>query len=52
MRFCGYHNSYFAERDYGKDVMDRYRRSGNRVSEPVVRYETGPRMVRVSSYDT
>ena len=30
---CRLHNSYFAERDYGKDVMDQYRRSGSRVSE-------------------
>jgi hypothetical protein len=30
---CRAHNSYLAERDYGKDVMDRYRRSGSRVSE-------------------
>ncbi len=30
---CRAHNLYDAERDYGKDVMDRYRRSGSRVSE-------------------
>jgi hypothetical protein len=30
---CKSHNAYLAERDYGKDVMDQYRRSGSRVSE-------------------
>jgi len=30
---CRSHNAYLAERDYGKDVMDQYRRNGNRVSE-------------------
>jgi hypothetical protein len=30
---CKQHNAYLAERDYGKDVMDQYRRNGNRVSE-------------------
>jgi len=31
---CKTHNGYLAESDYGKDVMNRYRRSGSRVSEP------------------
>jgi 5-methylcytosine-specific restriction endonuclease McrA len=35
---CRAHNGYFAERDYGKKVMDRYRRSTDRVSEPVAFY--------------
>jgi 5-methylcytosine-specific restriction endonuclease McrA len=35
---CKAHNGYFAERDYGKKVMDRYRRSADRVSEPVAFY--------------
>ncbi len=30
---CKMHNSYLAERDYGKDVMDQYRRRSNGVSE-------------------
>jgi hypothetical protein len=30
---CEVHNAYLAELDYGKEVMDQYRRSGNRVSE-------------------
>ncbi|MGH9388644.1 MAG: HNH endonuclease [Vicinamibacteria bacterium] len=30
---CKSHNAYLAERDYGKNVMDQYRRSGSRVSE-------------------
>ncbi len=29
---CKAHNGYLAEREYGKDVMDKFRRSG-RVSE-------------------
>jgi hypothetical protein len=35
---CKAHNTLFAERDYGKDVVDRYRRNGNRVCEPVTVY--------------
>ena len=35
---CRAHNEYLAERDYGKDVMDRHRRSANRVCEPVAVY--------------
>ena len=31
---CGPHNFYMAEMDYGKDKMERYRRSANRVREP------------------
>jgi predicted transcriptional regulator len=30
---CRSHNDYFAEREYGKARMNRYRRKGNRVSE-------------------
>ena len=30
---CKQHNAYLAERDYGKDVMERYRKKGDRVSE-------------------
>jgi hypothetical protein len=35
---CRAHNAYLAEKEYGKDVMDRYRRPGDRVSEPVASY--------------
>jgi hypothetical protein len=35
---CKMHNAYLAEREYGKDVMQRYRRNGDRVSEPTVAY--------------
>jgi len=35
---CRSHNAYLAERDYGKEAMKRYRRSGGRVSEPTVAY--------------
>ncbi len=35
---CKAHNLFHAERDYGKDVMDRYRRPGGRVSEPAISY--------------
>ncbi len=31
---CGPHNFYMAEMDYGKDKMERYRRSADRVGEP------------------
>jgi hypothetical protein len=32
---CRTHNVLMAERDYGREVMARFRRSGNRRSEPV-----------------
>ena len=35
---CGCHNGYLAERDYGKEVIERYRRSAGRVSEPAAVY--------------
>ncbi len=31
---CPVHNGYLAERDYGKEVMERYRRSADRAREP------------------
>jgi hypothetical protein len=31
---CPAHNGYLAERDYGKEVMERYRRSGCCAREP------------------
>jgi len=40
------HNGYYAERDYGKEAMARYRcnrRSGSRVSEPAAVYTFGNR---------
>jgi hypothetical protein len=37
---CPAHNRYQAERDYGKTVMDRYRRKGDRVEEPTLIYGT------------
>jgi hypothetical protein len=37
---CRSHNLYHAEQDYGKDVMDQYRRNGNRVSESAPVYLT------------
>ena len=36
---CRSHNLYHGEQDYGKDVMDRYRRRGGRVSEPATSYD-------------
>ncbi len=30
---CRAHNAYLAELDYGKEVMEKYRRGGDRVSE-------------------
>jgi hypothetical protein len=38
---CHAHNLYLAERDYGRETMDRYRRR-DRVSEPLVGYGLGP----------
>ena len=35
---CRVHNALLAEHDYGEEVMARFRRSGSRVSEPVVVY--------------
>jgi hypothetical protein len=35
---CAAHNGYLAEHDYGKDVMERYRRSGSRAREPAPVY--------------
>ena len=32
------HNAYLAEREYGKEVMDQFRRPGGRVSEPAPAY--------------
>lgn len=38
---CHAHNLYLAERDYGKDLMNRYRRSGSSVREEHPEYGTG-----------
>jgi hypothetical protein len=42
---CRTHNTVWAEHDYGKEPMNRYRRSASRVSEPAAIYTiaTGPR---------
>jgi len=32
---CHEHNAYLAELDYGKEKMDQYRRSADRVGEPL-----------------
>ncbi len=37
---CKRHNTYFAEREYGKDLMKRYRRNGEGVSETAPPYGT------------
>ncbi len=37
------HNGYLAERDYGKEVIEQYRRSAGRVSEPAAVYAIGNR---------
>jgi hypothetical protein len=44
---CRTHNEYFAEQDYGKDMMARHRRSTGRVSEPVAAYRIGWRSNQV-----
>jgi len=36
---CRTHNAFLAEREYGKERMDRYRRRGGRVSEPATSYD-------------
>ena len=46
---CRAHNALFAERDYGKEKMARYRRSGNRVSEATAVYAIGHRAAGASS---
>ena len=38
---CRAHNTYLAEHDYGREVMARHRRSGNRVSEAAAVYSMG-----------
>ena len=35
---CRVHNAHYAEKDYGRDVMERYRRSGNCAREPAPGY--------------
>jgi hypothetical protein len=40
---CRTHNRYLAERDYGKKIMECYRRSAGRVSEPAAFYDTDNR---------
>ena len=35
---CKAHNAYLAEREYGKEVMDQFRRPGGRVSEAAPAY--------------
>ena len=40
---CKAHNLYQAERDYGKEVMEKYRRSTGRISEPAAVYTYGNR---------
>ena len=39
---CKAHNAYMAELDYGKENMDQYRRSADRVSEPQPALELCP----------
>ncbi len=44
---CPVHNAYLAERDYGKEVMERHRRAPPaRVSEPAPAYHVGDRAAR------
>jgi 5-methylcytosine-specific restriction endonuclease McrA len=48
---CRTHNRYLAERDYGKEVMERYKkygRSSHRVSEPSAVYHIDWPVVRAS----
>ena len=45
---CRTHNAYLAELDYGKEVMERYRRSGNCAREPAPVYSIGGRTIDTS----
>ena len=45
---CRAHNRHLAERDYGKELMEQYRSSPNRVSEPAAVYTIGNRARRGS----
>jgi hypothetical protein len=50
---CRAHNRYEAERDYGKEMMERYikyGRSPDRVSEPATIYSTSYRNLLLESY--
>jgi len=44
---CKCHNLYIAELDFGKDKMDAYRRSGDRVGEPAPSFELSPGRVEL-----
>ncbi len=45
---CRPHNLYMAEMDYGKDKMERYRRSADRVGEPKPSFPLFPDRVQQS----
>ena len=45
---CRPHNLYMAEMDYGKDKMERYRRSADRVREPKPSFPLFPGRVQES----
>jgi hypothetical protein len=49
---CRSHNAYMAELDYGKEQMDQYRRSADRVSEPQPALELCPGTVAQNSTAT
>ena len=46
---CRQHNAYMAELDYGKETMDTYRRSADRVGEPRPTFELCPGRVAQNS---
>ncbi len=46
---CPAHNRYLAERDYGREVMRRYRRSGDHAREPAPVYFLGNRLSNATS---
>ncbi len=45
---CRAHNLYMAEMDYGKDKMEQYRRSADRVREPKPSFQLFPDRVQES----
>ncbi len=49
---CHAHNAYLAELDYGKEVMERYRRRDGRVSETGPGYFAGFMLPSVGFFET
>jgi hypothetical protein len=48
---CAAHNRYLAERDFGKEMMEQYRRSGSCAREPEPVYSIGNRVAPVRAVE-